>query len=391
MLVRLITRGKLSFAIYLLGLATFITFLSAKLITPVVPVLTEKLGGEDLNIVTVSSAYLVLLALFQIFTGAFADWYGKRRTIALGAFLAALSSILCVLAWSWEQLLVLRAFSGLADAIAGPALLALVAELSGKRKGKAMGIFRSSQGLAFIIGPILGGSIAHFFSIYAPFFVDFGLTILGISIFLIFVPEERRKRKEFVFPLEAFKSIKQNLALIKIACLGFSETFAFAALSSLIPAFAIDLGMAEMEIATFFTIEAVFFTLTSLIVGVLSDKIGRKPIMIIGLTCQLITLIAFFFAENFWQILLLMAFYGFGSSSVYVMSSTMAADMLPEKNKAMLFGAFDALMDLGLIAGPSICLVFLSISRLPLNYSFLLAAIPSIIALKIIFQHKERK
>lgn len=381
----------MSIAIYLLGLATFVTFLSAELIAPIVPVLADKLGAEDLSIVTVSGVYIVLLALLQIFTGAFADRYGKRRTIALGAFLAALSSILCVLARSWEQLLILRAFGGVADAIAGPALLALVAELSGKEKGKAMGIFRSSQGFAFVMGPILGGTIAHFFSIFTPFYIDFGLTILGIMLFLVFVPEAKRKREKLAFSLKALGFVRQNLTLIKIACLGFSETFAFAALCSFVPALAIGFGMTEVEIATFFTSEAIVFTLTNVIVGTLSDRIGRKPIMIIGLTCSSVNLIAFFFAKDFWQILLLMALYGFGSSSVYVMSSTMAIDILPEENRAMLFGAFDALIDLGLVAGPSICLAFLSISRWPINYSFLLMAIPSITALSFIFQTKETK
>ena len=48
---------RLSIAIYLLGLATFVTFLSAQLITPVIPVLAEKLGAEDLNIAAVSGVY----------------------------------------------------------------------------------------------------------------------------------------------------------------------------------------------------------------------------------------------------------------------------------------------------------------------------------------------
>lgn len=382
---------RLRIAIYLLGLATFVTFLSAQLITPIMPVLAEKLGAKDLSIAAVSGVYIVLLALFQIFTGAFADRYGKRRTIALGAFLATLSSILCVLAWSWEQLLTLRAFGGIADAIAGPALLALVAELGGKEKGKAIGIFRSSQGLAFVIGPILGGTVAHFFSVYTPFYVDFGLTILGILLFLLLVPEIKRKREKFALPLKSLEFFKQNLILTRIAYLGFSETFAFAALCSFVPALAIRFTMSEVEIAMFFTAEAIVFTLTNVIVGTLSDKIGRKPIMIIGLACSSVNLIAFFFTKDFWQILLLMALYGFGSSSVYVMSSTMAADILPEENRAMLFGAFDALMDLGLVVGPSICFAFLSISRWPINYSFLLMAIPSIIALCFIFQTKETK
>ncbi|MEM2185260.1 MAG: hypothetical protein QXD79_08020 [Candidatus Methanomethylicia archaeon] len=67
-----------------------------------------------------------------------------------------------------------------------------------------MGIFRGSQGLAFIIGPILGGTLSYFHSLYTPFYVDFGLTILGILLFLFLVPEIRGKHGKFVFP---FKSL----------------------------------------------------------------------------------------------------------------------------------------------------------------------------------------
>jgi len=149
--------------------------------------------------------------------------------------------------------------------------------------------------------------------------------------------------------------------------------------------------MPEMEIATLFTAEAAVFTLTSLVAGMLSDRIGRKSIMIIGLLFSAVSLFAFFFVKEYWQILFLMALYGFGSSSVFVMSSTMVADILPEENKAMLFGAFDALIDLGMVVGPLLCFTFLAISRLPINHAFLLMAVPSIIALGIMSRIKETR
>jgi MFS family permease len=113
--------------------------------------------------------------------------------------------------------------------------------------------------------------------------------------------------------------------------------------------------------------------------------------MILGLLASSMDIVGFFFVGEYWQFLLLMALFGFGSSSVYVMSSTMAADILPEENKAMLFGAFDALIDLGMVVGPLLCFAFLAVSGLSINYSFLLAGVPSIVALGIILRIKETR
>lgn len=284
-----------------------------------------------------------------------------------------------------------ESLGGIADAFTGPALLALVAELSGARKGRAMGVFRSSQGLSLIAGPMIGGGLAYFFSAYVPFFADFALTLLGIALFLLLVPEARRRRGVLSSPLQSLKFIGRDLGLMKVAFLGFTETFAFIALTSFLPALAVELKMTEIEIAALFTAEAASFTLTNIAVGVLSDKIGRKPLMLMGLLFSSADLIAFFFVRDYWQILLLMAIYGFGSSSVYIMSSTMAADILPEENRAMLFGAFDAFMDLGLVIGPAFCFTILAISGWTINYSFPLMVIPSLMALGLMFRLKETK
>ena len=265
-------------AIYLLGLATFVTFLSAQLIKPILPVIADRLGAGELDIATLSGVPFIVLGLFEIFTGALADRYGKRKMISLGSFLAAISSILCVLMWSWKQLLTLRVLGAAADAVTGPALLALVAEIGGRKKGKAMGIFRSCQGMAFMLGPMIGGALAYFFSIYTPFYVDFGLTILGISLFLFLVPEAERERGGLRPSLiESIRFIWREPKLVKVAFLGFTEVFAFTALSSFIPAIAIGLGMSSIEIAAFFTVETAVFTLTNVFIGALLIGSAETP------------------------------------------------------------------------------------------------------------------
>jgi len=178
---------------------------------------------------------------------------------------------------------------------------------------------------------------------------------------------------------------------VKAAFLGFTEVFAFTSLASFVPALAIDLGMSGMEIAFLLTAETIVFSLTNAFVGALSDRIGRKPIAIMGLVYSSVNLAVFFFAQDFLQILSLMALYGVGASSVFLMSSTMAADILPQDGRAMLFGTFDALMDLGMVAGPAACFTFLAAFDLPIKYSFLLMAVPSIMALVVVFMMEETK
>jgi len=383
-------RGRPELGIYLLALATFVTFLSERLISPVVPVLAGRLGAEELVMAATSGLPIVLLAAFQVFTGAFADRYGRRVAISFGASLSALSALLCAFAGSWLELLVLMALGGVADAFVGPALLALVADLSLERRGTAMGIFRSSQGLAFIVGPVLGGGLARLLSLRAPFLLDFALTLIGVLLFLRFVPELRTESSAAP-PLRSLRFIVKDRRLLMVAVLGFTETFAFAAWSTLLPVLVVKLGMAELEVATLLSLEAISFTIATTLMGAASDRVGRMPIMAVGLTLSLISLSGYYLARELHQLALCTATYGFASASVYVMSSAMAADILPEEGRATLFGAFDALMDLGIVFGPSICLGALALTGWGVREAFPLMAVPTLAALPLLLKVGETK
>ncbi|KYH36570.1 MAG: MFS transporter [Candidatus Bathyarchaeota archaeon B23] len=377
-------------AVYFLALATFITFLSAQLMRPIVPLLAEELGAGGLDIASIGGSYMILLSLFQIFTGALADRYGRRRVILLGASLAAMSSILCAYASSWSHLLILRGLGGLADALVAPSLLALVAELGGERKGWAMGLFRSSQGLAFAVGPMVGGLLAKLFSLYAPIYLDFALTLLALLLFAL-LPLPEGRRRPLSLPIRSLRLIRGDPNLLRVAVMGFSETFSFSALASFLPAVVVMRGLREVEIALLFSAEAAAFSSSSLIAGPLSDRYGRRRLMLLGLVSCALTTVALYPARGLGALLLLMILYGLSSSIIYLMSSTMAADLLPEEGRATLFGAFDAVMDLGLIVGPSFCLSALKLTRWPLSSSFLIMPLPSIPALILLLGMEETR
>ncbi len=147
--------------------------------------------------------------------------------------------------------------------------------MSEERRGPTFGIFKSSQGLSFVVGPLIGVAIAELASLRAPFSFDFALTLLAVALFaLLFGGEALGGHGEF--DLGALAEVVRDRELLKTAHLGFSEGFSFAAWSSFLPAYMPSLEMGEAEIGAVLSLVALAFSLPSVLVGYLSDGIGRR-------------------------------------------------------------------------------------------------------------------
>src|SRR4029079_18285837 len=144
-------------------LATSLSVLLAQIDTSVVN-LGLKSIAHDLNagvseMQWVIDAYNVVYATLLLTGGTLGDIYGRRRIFLLGITLFAGGTIVCALAPNAAALIVGRALSGLGAAFALPMSLVLLTRAYPHREERAhaMGIWASCNGLAFIIGPTLGG------------------------------------------------------------------------------------------------------------------------------------------------------------------------------------------------------------------------------------------
>ncbi|HTM72396.1 MAG TPA: MFS transporter [Pseudolabrys sp.] len=144
-------------------LATSLSVLLAQIDTSVVN-LGLKSIAHDLNagvseMQWVIDAYNVVYATLLLTGGTLGDIYGRRRIFLLGITLFTGGTIVCALAPNAAALIVGRALSGLGAAFALPMSLVLLTRAYPHREERAhaMGIWASCNGLAFIIGPTLGG------------------------------------------------------------------------------------------------------------------------------------------------------------------------------------------------------------------------------------------
>jgi multidrug resistance protein len=108
------------------------------------------------------SAYNLTFALLLLPGAILGDRFGRRRLLLIGLALFVAASAACALAGSIEQLIAARALQGAGAGIAMPLAMALLgAAFPKEQRAKALGVFSGITGLALILGPALGGTIAQ--------------------------------------------------------------------------------------------------------------------------------------------------------------------------------------------------------------------------------------
>lgn len=169
--------------------------LIAQIDTSVVNLAVQPIGtalGASVSAMQwVIDAYNLTYALLLLSGGLLADLYGRRRIFALGAAVLTLASLGCALAPSAGLLIAARTLAGVGAALLLPASLAIirVAWTEPAARGRVLGIWASCNGLAFVIGPTLGGFLIDRFGWRSVFYVIVPFGLAALLLALRWVPE----------------------------------------------------------------------------------------------------------------------------------------------------------------------------------------------------------
>jgi MFS transporter, DHA2 family, methylenomycin A resistance protein len=148
-------------------LATSLGVLIAQVDTSVVSLAVKRIGADLGSTVSAMQwmidAYNLAYASFLLTGGALGDLFGRRRIFLLGVALFAAGSVACALAPDTATLLAGRAVSGIGAALELPMSLVLLTAAYPQPAARrhALGVWASCNGLAFIIGPTLGGLLVE--------------------------------------------------------------------------------------------------------------------------------------------------------------------------------------------------------------------------------------
>lgn len=139
-------------------LASFVAFLDGSVVNVILPALARDFGGGLALQQWVVDGYLLTLGSLILLAGSLADGFGQRRVLTWGLIGFGASSLLCAVAPNGEILILARLLQGAAGALLVPSSLAIIIRaFSGAAQGRAIGIWTAWTGMAFVLGPLLGG------------------------------------------------------------------------------------------------------------------------------------------------------------------------------------------------------------------------------------------
>lgn len=332
---------------FLLAAASFFADISTEMLCPVLPVfLTQTLNASGSIVGLVDGFAQATQNIVQGFSGALSDKLQQRKPIALAGFLlAAMAKPLMGMSTIWEGVFGARLLDRFGAGMRSAPRDALVASsVEEKDRGKAFGLEGLGDNAGAFVGPLL--AVLLLYSLHVGIRTIFYVAIVPglLALLMILLVAERPRmvaaKSKIDVSLRRFpRDYWKYLLVTALFGLGASST-AFLILRTQ------DIGT---SLETTILIYAVFNLVAALIsypAGSLSDRWGRKNILLASFVIFLLAYLGFAFAQDIRIIAVLFVFYGLHQGIFRAVGKAFASDFVPEHLRASGVGWYSTTVGL---------------------------------------------
>jgi EmrB/QacA subfamily drug resistance transporter len=337
-------RRNSTLTLAIVSVALFMVTLDNLVVTNALVSIREDLGASLEQLEWTVNAYTLSFAVFLLTAAALGDRIGRRTVFAAGVAVFTFASAAAALAPSTEALIAARAVQGLGGAVITPLSLTLLSEaFPSERRGLALGVWSGVSGLGVALGPVVGGAVVDGFSWQWIFWLNVPIGIVLVPVAVALLTQSRGPNRSLDVPGVALASaglLGVVFGIVRSQALGWTSTTVLVSLGAglvLLAAFVawelrapapmlpmrffrdrrfaatngVSLAMyfgafgSIFLLAQFFQVaqgysplEAGIRTLpwtampifVAPVAGVLSDRIGSRPLMATGLGLQALAL-----------------------------------------------------------------------------------------------------
>ena len=281
--------------VWILSWANIMIALGYGIVSPVMPAFARTFGVSITAVAFLITVFSVSRLCFAPVSGLLVQHLGERRIYIGGLLVVALATIACALSQTYWQLLLFRVISGIGSTMFFVSALGLMIHISPvDARGRIAGMFTTSFMIGAVGGPAIGGLTAGL-GLTAPFIV-YGVALLGVTVVLIYglrnstLGEPRELTRSTVTMREALRSRAYWSVLFANFATGWS---AFGLRIALVPLFISDvMGRSVGVIGLVLGAFAAGNALAVIPSGYLSDRMGRRTLLIVGLAASGVAIVA---------------------------------------------------------------------------------------------------
>jgi MFS transporter, DHA1 family, multidrug resistance protein len=327
--------------------------------SPVLPRFAQDLGSSPELIGLIVAASTITGIFIKLPAGALSDFLGRRRMMLLGSLFFALPPFLYPFITDASSLLLLRFVHGFATAIFSPVASAYVAELFQKGRGEKLGWFSSATDIGATLGPLVGGFILFSTASYSVTYLMVGalgcLPLLLVWRLPAEVSQTDAKPGKPARWQEFKKGITEVLSsrlVIIASALEAAMYVGYGAFLGFFPIYAKGIGHNDAAIGLIMGSQLATTMVGKPLGGWLSDRIGRKPVILSGIVLCAVIVPLIMCGQSFFALMALSCTFGLGVAIVTPSTTALVADLAKKGRMGSAMGVFGTIWDTGEAAGP---------------------------------------
>jgi MFS family permease len=346
--------------VWAVSFTSFFMDVSSEMVINILPLFLANVLGVKTNIIGLIEGIAESTAsVLKLFSGWLSDRLRARKWMAvLGYGLSAISKPFFYVAASWEAIAAVRWADRFGKGVRTAPRDALVADsITPQQRGIAFGFHRAADtagamlgilialGLVWLLQSSAADLAEHTFrDIVLVSLVPAALAVLSLIIGARDVPvTKQRAAPKFAFRALG-KPFMTFMLIVGVFTLGNSSD-AFLTLR------AQNLGLNVLGILGMLVTFNLIYSLISTPAGSLSDRIGRRRLIVGGWLVYAVIYLGFGLAQSGWQVWVLYALYGLYYGMAYGTSNALIADLVPDTLRGTAYGTYNAVV--GLLAFPA--------------------------------------
>lgn len=338
----------LSPVIFVIGLVSLFTDMSSQMIVPILPVFLTTVLGVQVGMVGIIEGIAESTAsVLKFFSGWLTDRLGHSKLLmVLGYGLSNLIKPFFAISSTWGAVLAIRFADRFGKGIRTSPRDAFLANTTTKEdRGKAFGFRRSMDTLGAALGPLLAFAILASFpgSYSLVFWLSAVPGLVAVFLLLFFLREKKREKvhhEKNPFPKITFKQMDRRF-------MWFTLVYTLFSIGNFSDAFLVlraqDVGIAVALIPLTYFLYNIVASIFSTPMGIISDRIGRRPVLIFGFLIFAIIYFAFGVVHNRMAIWILFVLYGLYYAATDGIQKAYVADLVQEGQRGTALGTFNAL------------------------------------------------